>query len=337
MICEHGRRRYLCIECGGSGICEHGKHMYFCKKCGGQKVICEHGHWRSLCTGLDSCGKGKLTGRSVEEIHAFVGYLAAVAPELVRDWDASRIRELMITRIRVATTEKTVTGWISPDAELILPGEDDEQERRIAFFYDGCRWHAEKYDADVFKSQVLCSLGYEVVRIRDGLPPIEVEEGTVWNLEVDATRGRKALLRQVLDAFCGNGAQQQADPCTERPNFEQLCLLARNLIALFVGDPAQNPITLYLKRKNTSHDPAEPDLPPAQPAPSSSDAALLSASTLRKRKGKSTDPSAPLLLDAQVVQRRSLASVVLGVQEREPGPVDHSGSEDDDAEVEIVD
>ena len=39
-ICEHGRQRHLCKECGGSQICD-------CKECGGGASICEHGRHRS--------------------------------------------------------------------------------------------------------------------------------------------------------------------------------------------------------------------------------------------------------------------------------------------------
>ena len=31
-ICEHGRRRYFCKECGGGGICEHGRRRSNCKE-----------------------------------------------------------------------------------------------------------------------------------------------------------------------------------------------------------------------------------------------------------------------------------------------------------------
>ena len=32
-ICEHGRQRSYCKECGGSGICEHGRVRSRCKEC----------------------------------------------------------------------------------------------------------------------------------------------------------------------------------------------------------------------------------------------------------------------------------------------------------------
>ena len=47
-ICEHGRQRYYCKECGGKGICEHGRKRSECKECGG-KGICEHGRERRRC------------------------------------------------------------------------------------------------------------------------------------------------------------------------------------------------------------------------------------------------------------------------------------------------
>ena len=46
--CKHGRRRYDCKDCGGSGICEHGRERRTCKECGGSS-ICEHGRRRSTC------------------------------------------------------------------------------------------------------------------------------------------------------------------------------------------------------------------------------------------------------------------------------------------------
>ena len=62
LICEHGRIRSKCKECGGSiceitaarrkvrwgGICEHARLRSTCKECGGGS-ICEHGRIRSRC------------------------------------------------------------------------------------------------------------------------------------------------------------------------------------------------------------------------------------------------------------------------------------------------
>ena len=47
-ICEHGRQRPQCKECGGSQICEHGRQRSKCKECGGSG-ICEHGRLRYRC------------------------------------------------------------------------------------------------------------------------------------------------------------------------------------------------------------------------------------------------------------------------------------------------
>ena len=60
-ICEHGRRRCRCKECGGSEICEHGRNRRFCKQCGGSG-ICEHGKRRERCKecgGSQICEHGK--------------------------------------------------------------------------------------------------------------------------------------------------------------------------------------------------------------------------------------------------------------------------------------
>jgi len=55
-ICQHGRVRSQCKECGGSAICEHGRHRSVCKECGGGG-ICEHGRQRSLCK---ECGGSQI-------------------------------------------------------------------------------------------------------------------------------------------------------------------------------------------------------------------------------------------------------------------------------------
>ena len=59
--CEHGRERSKCKDCGGSGICEHGRHRYNCKDCGGGGM-CEHGRRRSQCVdcgGVSICQHGR--------------------------------------------------------------------------------------------------------------------------------------------------------------------------------------------------------------------------------------------------------------------------------------
>ena len=60
-ICKHGRRKYVCKDCGGSSICEHGRHRYVCKDCGGDG-ICKHGRQRRVCKdcgGSSICKHGR--------------------------------------------------------------------------------------------------------------------------------------------------------------------------------------------------------------------------------------------------------------------------------------
>ena len=47
-ICEHGRLKRLCKDCGGSSICEHGRRRIQCKYCGGSSV-CQHGRRKYDC------------------------------------------------------------------------------------------------------------------------------------------------------------------------------------------------------------------------------------------------------------------------------------------------
>jgi len=60
-LCEHDKRKYSCKECGGSGLCEHEKQKQSCKQCGGSS-ICEHGKRKYRCTdcgGSGICKHGK--------------------------------------------------------------------------------------------------------------------------------------------------------------------------------------------------------------------------------------------------------------------------------------
>jgi hypothetical protein len=54
--CEHGRRKYICKDCGGSGICEHGRQKSICKECGGS-ALCKHDKRKSTCK---ECGGSAL-------------------------------------------------------------------------------------------------------------------------------------------------------------------------------------------------------------------------------------------------------------------------------------
>jgi hypothetical protein len=61
MSCEHGKRKYLCVDCGGKGLCIHGKNRYFCLPCGG-KNFCEHKITKTRCidcNGKEMCKHGK--------------------------------------------------------------------------------------------------------------------------------------------------------------------------------------------------------------------------------------------------------------------------------------
>jgi len=68
--CEHGKRKYVCKECGGSGICEHKKNRQMCKDCNGsmycihniQKHRCKYCGGKTLCehnTRKDECKECK--------------------------------------------------------------------------------------------------------------------------------------------------------------------------------------------------------------------------------------------------------------------------------------
>ena len=59
--CQHGRVKYGCKECGGSGLCVHGRQKSKCKECGGSGR-CHHGRLKSQCKecgGASICMHGR--------------------------------------------------------------------------------------------------------------------------------------------------------------------------------------------------------------------------------------------------------------------------------------
>ena len=54
--CPHGKRRHMCVDCGGTSTCHHKKQKAVCKQCGGSQ-ICEHNIERSVCK---KCKGGKI-------------------------------------------------------------------------------------------------------------------------------------------------------------------------------------------------------------------------------------------------------------------------------------
>ena len=47
-LCEHGKYKYQCKECGGSQICPHSRQKSRCKECKGSQ-ICPHSRRKSRC------------------------------------------------------------------------------------------------------------------------------------------------------------------------------------------------------------------------------------------------------------------------------------------------
>ena len=48
-LCEHGRQKCRCKDCGGKSICEHGRRGNECSLCPNASQICEHGTRQVRC------------------------------------------------------------------------------------------------------------------------------------------------------------------------------------------------------------------------------------------------------------------------------------------------
>jgi len=101
--CEHGRIKYRCTDCGGTGICEHGKRKDVCTVCGGTG-ICEHGKRKQRCK---PCGGSELCKASHCEtmVHSnkYQGYCLNCCIHFCPDIPVAR---------NYKTKEKTVTDYI---------------------------------------------------------------------------------------------------------------------------------------------------------------------------------------------------------------------------------
>ena len=56
-LCEHGKYKYQCKECGGTQICPHNRQKSRCRECGGSQ-ICPHSKRKSKyreCEGSEIC------------------------------------------------------------------------------------------------------------------------------------------------------------------------------------------------------------------------------------------------------------------------------------------
>ena len=62
-LCQHGRSKSKCKECGGSQICEHSRVKSQCKECCGGH-ICEHKNYKSRCK--ECCGSQICEHRKVK-------------------------------------------------------------------------------------------------------------------------------------------------------------------------------------------------------------------------------------------------------------------------------
>jgi len=78
-ICQHGRIRTQCKQCGGASICQHGRQRSICKECGGAS-ICQHGRIRNVCKecgGASICQHRRVRCRCKECANVYIGRTTA--------------------------------------------------------------------------------------------------------------------------------------------------------------------------------------------------------------------------------------------------------------------
>ena len=81
-MCEHGRQRSQCVECGGNGICVHKRIRSRCADCGGSGV-CEHGRRRYRCRMCIESKSAREKAKGAFSIRAPRDYSTALADHLL--------------------------------------------------------------------------------------------------------------------------------------------------------------------------------------------------------------------------------------------------------------
>ena len=93
-MCQHGRQRAHCRDCGGSQICQHGRQPSHCRDCDPAGFL-----WNRACVRIgDVIGTETRAGRSTEEFlgcdkHAFLNHIVA---QFVGEMCWARIDEIDI-------------------------------------------------------------------------------------------------------------------------------------------------------------------------------------------------------------------------------------------------
>lgn len=123
--------------------------------------VCDHGKSLQNCTGDYTCGSS-LNGRSKEECYALAAFFLAD----LNVPSTGTICTAMERKIDfVPQNEFIRSGTISPDAVF----------QKLCIFYDGHYFHKKTTEPDMAKTQALIDMGYTVIRIRNGIPPLDIE------------------------------------------------------------------------------------------------------------------------------------------------------------------
>ena len=131
-FCEHGRQKAHCKDCGGSCICEHGRRKSHCKDCGGS-MICEHGRQKHVCADclsiediIRSKNKCNACGAGIKNKRQAVG-LCANCDHIVRERIELQARRLILKHMPYPYNRKE--NWSALDTRMI-GGESCNTGRR---------------------------------------------------------------------------------------------------------------------------------------------------------------------------------------------------------------
>jgi hypothetical protein len=182
-MCQHGKRKSRCKDCGGSEFCEHGKNKHYCKKCGGS-VFCDHGKHKRFCKDCDGasmCQHGKHISRCKDCGGSELCKAPLCETRGMSKYDGYCLRCCINLRpdIQVSRNYKT---------------KENDVVSRITSYFKDFSWSADKVIKDgcsQFRPDLLLDLGSHVIIV-------EVDENKHSSYDCSCENKRLMSLSQDL-------------------------------------------------------------------------------------------------------------------------------------------
>jgi len=171
---------------------------------------CEHGTRLKYCTENNkTCGK-RLSGRSKTEIYQTAMVYSCICAQTQTSADLNDY----LGSIQLHYTPQD-DSWLNDCGEenrIKSVINVDAIFGKIHTEYDGQYWHVHKLQTDTAKSTELLKAGMTVLRIRDRLPPLDIEHPQFISVDVDERSGHEVVAKKVAEQVFSNVVNSEGWP-----------------------------------------------------------------------------------------------------------------------------